>query len=102
MAKLRIEISEISYESTEAYGEAMPETKTTLEVEEVWSLQQLEGVFKQVALAAGFDYVGKVHAFKRISHLCEGDEITPSDKKVFKELLNEEPSVEPSVEEETI
>lgn len=57
MSNIKVIISEVDYDST---TESFPVTTITLDCEDVDTVQKLEGLFKAVALAAGFIYIGKV------------------------------------------
>ena len=90
MPDIKVEITAAGYEGLSMNDEAMPQTTITLETTDVHKLNQLEGLFKVIALAAGFDYVGRCVLQKRASSLCEGDEVTGYERKKLEELLKED------------
>lgn len=89
MPKIKVQISELDYDGMTWDDECMPETAITIEAEDVHTLGQLEGLFKAAALAAGFDYVGRCVLHKRVSILCEGDEVKGGERAKLEELLKE-------------
>lgn len=90
MARIKVEITDVDYDGISMNDEAMPQTTITLEAVDILMLNQLEGLFKAIALAAGFDYVGRCVLQKRVSSLCDGDEVCGYERQKLEALLRED------------
>lgn len=57
MSKLKVEISDIGYESMSMFSESLPEGSITMSFEDVHSIGHLQEVFRLMAINLGFSYV---------------------------------------------
>lgn len=66
---------------------AMPAMTMTLLMEEVSTVEELEGLFRRTAYLLGFEYVGRIEFRKQSILHVEGDEVGKWNRTKMEDLL---------------
>jgi hypothetical protein len=87
MTKIRVEIVEQNFDNSDLDDQERPSMTTTISVDEIGTLSELEEFFRRIATAAGFFYVGEVRCKKYSSVHIEGEPLSSYERSRLAALL---------------